>query len=260
MMDRKLKQKLDRYTVPAYSGKALEETIYRARSMEDGISSRIRAERMTMGQFFFDQCRFVRPHTWLLKVGIALIMAACLPKSLIWSETWFWTFISLAGPLLCLINANDLWGLFQPGIIEIQMTAKYSLRHVFLSRLTLFGMIDVIVIGTASAVMSFSGTGTAWQVLLYSTVPYLVMCMGCMLIFQKVREESAVFYCGAWAGLLTGGILVIQSMGWQIYDADTASVWLLAGAAALAGAVWQTVEFVKRMGGNVDEINIGTIV
>ena len=53
---------------------------------------------------------------------------------------------------------------------------------------------------------------------------------------------------------------MIQSMGWQIYDADTASVWLLAGAAALAGAVWQTEEFVKRMGGNVDEINIGTIV
>ena len=76
----------------------------------------------------------------------------------------------------------------------------------------------------------------------------------------KIREENAVFYCGAWAVLLAGGILVIQSMGWQIYDADTASVWLLAGAAALAGAVWQTVEFVKRMGGNVDEINIGTIV
>ena len=140
------------------------------------------------------------------------------------------------------------------------MTAKYSLRHVFLSRLTLFGMIDVLVIGAASVVMAVSGTGAAWQVLLYSTVPYLVMCMGCMLIFQKAREESAVFYCGAWAGLLTGGILVIQSMGWQIYDADMASVWLIAGAAALAGAVWQTVEFVKRMGGNVDEINIGTIV
>ena len=59
---------------------------------------------------------------------------------------------------------------------------------------------------------------------------------------------------------MTGGILVIQSMGWQIYDADMASVWLIAGSAALAGAVWQTVELIKRMGGNVDEINIGTIV
>ena len=260
MMDRKLKQKLDQYTVPAYSEKALEETIYKARGMEGGISRRMSEERMTKGQFFFDQCRFVRPHTWLLKVGVALLMAACLPKSLIWSETWIWTFISLAGPLLCLINANELWGFFQPGIIEIQMTAKYSLRHVFLSRLTLFGMIDVIVIGTASAVMSFSGTGAAWQVLLYSTVPYLVMCMGCMLIFQEIREESAVFYCGAWAVLLAGGILVIQSMGWQVYDMKKASAWLLAGAAALAGAVWQTAKLIKYMGGNVDEINIGTIV
>ena len=227
MMDRKLKQKLDRYTVPAYSGKALEETIYRARSMEDGISSRIRAERMTMGQFFFDQCRFVRPHTWLMKVGIALIMAVYLPKSLIWSETWFWTFISLAGPLLCLINANDLWGLFQPGIIEIQMTAKYSLRHVFLSRLTLFGMIDVLVIGAASAVMAVSGTGAAWQVLLYSTVPLSADVHGLYADLPgKSGRKARSSYCGAWAVLLAGGILVIQSMGWQIYDADTASAWL----------------------------------
>lgn len=259
-MDRKLKQKLEQYMVPAYSEKALEETICKARGIEGGSSRYLSSERMTMGQFFFDQCRFVRPHTWLLKAGMALLMAVYLPKSIEWSETWFWTIVSLAGPLLCLINANELWGFFQPGIIEIQMTAKYSLRHVFLSRLTLFGIIDVLVIGTASAVMGSSGAGAAWQVLLYSTVPYLMMCMGCMMMFQKVREENAVFYCGALAVLLAGGILVIQSMGWQIYDADTASMWLLAGAAALAGAVWQTVEFIKRMGGNVDEINIGTIV
>lgn len=259
-MDRKLKQKLDQYTIPAYSEKALDETISKARDLEGGISRYLSAERMTMGQFFFDQCRFVRPHTWLLKAGMALLMAVYLPKSIEWSETWFWTFVSLAGPFLCLINANELWGCFQPGIIEIQMTAKYSLRHVFLSRLTLFGIIDVLVIGAASVVMGISGAGAAWQVLLYSTVPYLMMCMGCMLMFQKVREENALFYCGGLAALLAGGILAIQSMGWQIYAADTASIWLLAGAAALAGAVWQTVEFTKRMGGNVDEINIGTIV
>ena len=52
-------------------------------------------------------------------------------------------------------------------------------------------------------------------------------------------------------------MVVLPTGGGKTY---TASVWLLAGAAALAGAVWQTVEFVKRMGGNVDEINIGTIV
>lgn len=258
-MDRKLKQKLDQYTVPGHSEKALEETIYRARELTAWIS-RTGDERMTMGQFFFDQCRFVRPHTWLLKAGLALLMAVCLPGSITGSEIWFWTVVSLAGPLLCLINANDLGGFFQPGIIEIQMTAKYSLRHAFLARLTLFGVIDAIVIGAVSAVMTACGTAAAWQVLLYSTVPYLLMCTGCMVIFQKVREESTLFCCAAWAVLLAGGLLASQSMGWQIYDAETASAWLLAGAAAMAVAVWQTAKLIKYMGGNVDEINIGTIV
>ena len=240
-MDRKLKQKLDQYAVPDHSEKALEETIYRARELTAWIS-RTGDGRMTMSQFFFDQCRFVRPHTWLLKAGLALLMAVWLPGSISGSEIWFWTVVSLAGPLLCLINANDLGGFFQPGIIEIQMTAKYSLRHAFLARLTLFGVIDAIVIGAVSALMTACGTAAAWQVLLYSTVPYLLMCTGCMVIFQKVREESTLF------------------LGWQIYDAETASAWLLAGAAAMAVAVWQTAKLIKYMGGNVDEINIGTIV
>ena len=124
-MDRKLKQKLDQYAVPDHSEKALEETIYRARELTAWIS-RTGDGRMTMSQFFFDQCRFVRPHTWLLKAGLALLMAVWLPGSISGSEIWFWTVVSLAGPLLCLINANDLGGFFQPGIIEIQMTAKYS--------------------------------------------------------------------------------------------------------------------------------------
>ena len=51
-MDRKLKQKLDQYTVPGHSEKALEETIYRARELTAWIS-RTGDERMTMGQFFF---------------------------------------------------------------------------------------------------------------------------------------------------------------------------------------------------------------
>ena len=52
MMDRKLKQKLKQYTVPAYSEKALEKTIEKAYGTADGFSSHMSAVRMTAGQFF----------------------------------------------------------------------------------------------------------------------------------------------------------------------------------------------------------------
>ena len=260
MMDRKLKEKLNQYAVPAYSEKALEETLLKAHGMTGRISFRMSTKRMNAGRFFLDQFRFVRSYTWLLKGGMALLAAACLPESINGSEIWLWMFLSIAGPFLCLINANELWGFFQPGLIEIQMTAKYSLRQVLMTRLTLFGLIDALVFGAAAAGMSASGNGAAWQVLLYSTVPYLLMCAGCMVIFRKVREENAVFYCGAWAVLLAAGILLMNSLGWRIYETDTVSGWLVTGAAALAGAVWQTVELIQQTGGNVDEINIGTTV
>ena len=89
MMDRKLKEKLNQYAVPAYSEKALEETLLKAHGMTGRISFRMSTKRMNAGRFFLDQFRFVRSYTWLLKGGMALLAAACLPESINGSETCF---------------------------------------------------------------------------------------------------------------------------------------------------------------------------
>ncbi len=255
-MDRKLKEKLNQYTILPYRAEALEETRRRARK----ISLQEPGRDMTAIRFFLDQLRFVRPSTWLMKAGVTILVLAYLKESVSWPETWLWTLVSVTGPLLCLINANELGGFFCRGMLEIQMTARYSLRYVFLARLIFFGIFDVFVFITVSVVMSASGAGAVWQVLLYSTVPYLMMCVGCLMIFLRNGEDNTLLYCAVWGGILTLAAVIVNSMGWQIYTADRAPAWLMIGAAALAGTVWQAAGLIKRTGGNVDEINIGTVV
>ena len=56
---------------------------------------------------------------------------------------WTWTLIAVSGPALCLINANEICNIFQPGMVEIQMTAKNSFGKVLMVRLITFGSFDL---------------------------------------------------------------------------------------------------------------------
>ena len=255
-MDRELKKILDQYQPECRRESVLEETVEKACQLYFHPEE----VRIGGGTFFINQLRFIRPHTWLLKAGLALLLILILPGSTGWTDMWLWTFVSMTGPLLCLVNANELWESCCPGMMEILLAAKHSVRQVVLVRLILFGLIDAVVFIVSALTMTASGQGAAWQLLLYGTVPYLGMCAGCMAVLTRCREENAMAWCAGWAGMLTLFFVMPQSVGADVYGLDAVSVWLLLGAAALAATVWQTVKFMKKSGGIADEINTGAAV
>ncbi len=255
-MDRELKKVLDKWQAEPYEDRSLEQTLQKASE----FCIHHEEMRMDATRFFINQMRFIRPHIWILKIGTAILLALVLPVGGQWANRWLWTLVSLASPLLCLVNVNELWECCCPGMLEFQLTAKHSLRQVVLVRMILFGLIDAVVFIVSAVTMSASGNGAAWQLLLYSLVPYLGMCLGCMAILIRCREDDAMAWCAGWGVMLALFFVMPQSVGVDVYGLDAVSVWLVLGAAALAGTVWQTMEFVKRSGGNVDEINTGTAV
>ena len=255
-MDRELKKILERYQPECRRESVLEETV------EKACQTYFHPEELRMNgrAFFISQLRFIRPYTWLLKAGLALLLILVLPGRESWTDLWLWTLVSMTGPLLCLVNARELWESCCPGMMEILLAAKHSVRQVVLVRLILFGLIDAAVFIVSALTMTASGQGAAWQMLLYGTVPYLGMCAGYMAILTRCREENAMAWCAGWAGMLALFFLMPQSMGADVYGLDAVSVWLIFGAAALAGTVWQTGKFMKESGGNADEINTGAAV
>ena len=149
---------------------------------------------------------------------------------------WIWPLVSIAAPFACLLNVNELFQALQPGIYELQMTTRFSLRKILLVRLIIFGLIDLVLLVPASVLLITSYGVVFWQVLLYSTVPYNLMCFGCFAILNHCCEENALLYCAGFAVLLNCIVIMCRITGLELFADNLAFVWIVAESLALTGA------------------------
>ena len=141
MFQKRLKKELNKIEVPAYDTHKYKETIAKAKK----IKLHPENLRMSSTEFFCNQLRFIKTETWILKIIVSALVLYLLITEQINISSWFWTLIAISGPILCLINAKELCNVFQPGMLEIQITAKNSFSKVLMVRLTIFGLFDLLI-------------------------------------------------------------------------------------------------------------------
>ena len=255
-MDKSLKAKLNQIKIPAYEDDALIKTIQAAKEMDFQPGK----YRMTACEFFVDQIRFVQRKTWASKTVLTILLLVLLGLTGISLDYWTWPLVSIAAPFACLLNVNELFQALQPGIYELQMTTRFSLRKILLVRLILFGLIDLVLLVPASVLLIASYGAVFWQVLLYSTVPYNLMCFGCFAILNHCREENALLYCAGFAVLLNCIVIMCRITGLELFADNLAFVWIIAEALALTGTGLELRSLLLKGEGNVYEINTGSAV
>lgn len=254
MINKRLKKELNKIEVPMYDISKYEETIIKAKKVK------LHPERLRMSniEFFYDQLRFIKKQTWILKTFSSVLILFLIFTEQMEAGNWMWTFVAIAGPALCLINANEICNIFQPGMLEIQMTAKNSFSRVLIVRFLTFGLIDLVFfVVMAVGISIYKGTAI-WQVILYGTVPYVIMCFGCMLILNRCKEENISLYIEAWGACLCCAILIVKITDMKIYQTAYFSIWLGIGIIALVGMVIELHKLVIKTGGNLNAINYGT--
>lgn len=256
MRDRALKKVLEKVNVPAYDELQLEETIEKAKRTE------LHPEkvRMTDTEFFFNQLGFIRKRTWILKTAFSVLTVYLLAAKNMDFNNWMWTFVAISGPILCLINANEICSVFEPGMAEIQMTARNSFGRVLMIRLLVFGMWDLFFFVGVAAVLSFYREMSIWQVVIYGTIPYEIMCFGCMFIINRCREENMLLYSGAWGVCLSCIIVTLKISGIEIFTASYFTIWAVIGCLTIGAAGLELRKLLRRTGGNLNEINYGTLI
>ena len=256
MRDRQLKKRLEALEVPAYDVQKMEETIINARH-RNGYKKKT---RMTNLEFVFDQFRFIRKRTWIAKGFFSLFLLHLLLTNRVDSNSWFWTFIAISGPVLCLMSANEICAIFQPGMLELQMTAKHSFHKVLLIRLMAFGGFDCVLFSGMAVILSVCKGITIWQIIVYGMVPYEIMCLGCIFILNRCREENLLLYCGTWGICFSCMIVLLKISGTAIFETDSLPVWIETGMGALIVISIELCRLWKKTGGNQNEIGYGTVI
>lgn len=256
MIDRQLKKELEKIDVPAYSVQKLEETILKAKNIE----LHPERDRMTNTEFFLNQLNFIKKRTWLLKGCFSILILYLISAENMNFNSWIWTLIAISGPILCLMNTNEICNIFQPGMLEIQMTAKNSFSKVLMIRLVVFGILDLFFFVCAAVVMSIFKETVIWQVIIYGTVPYEIMCFGCLFILNRCQEENMLLYSSTWGICLSCIIITLKISGIEIFTACYFGVWVAIGCLTISGLGLELRKLLNKAGGNLNEINYGTLI
>ena len=256
MKDRELKEKLQQLHIPKYDEHKLEKVISEAKNI-DFFSEN---QRMTNTEFFFNQVGFISKKVWGLKIIFSLFILYLFIVEDININNWMWTLLAIAGPILCLFNAKEICNVFQAGMFEIQIAAKHSFSKVLINRLIVFGIFNLFFLICSATLLSIVKETVIWQIILYGTVPYVIMCFGCMYILNKCHEENILLYSTTWGICLSSGIVILKISGVELFATCYFAIWLVFGLIAVSGVGVEVKQLLKKAGGNLNEISNGTFI
>lgn len=249
-MDKDLKKILQKVEIPPFEEEALRAAIIRAENVRVHPSHYI----ISTGEFLFSQIAFIQLKTWVLKLMITFIVFVLLSLKGASLNHWTWPLIAIFGPLICVINANEIYQTLQPGMLELHMTTHYSARSVLLVRLLVFGLCDFVFLLIASVMLRHFQGVSYFQVLIYGSLPYLLMCLGSLMIANRCSEENIILYSTGFAISLNIAVVLAKITEFNLYSDDCTKLWITTELAIVIGLVIEFRKLIRKVNGNVSEI------
>lgn len=135
-------------------------------------------------QLFFSTIKFISLKIWLIQLLSFLLSAWVLASfPIIQSITPVIQIVTFILLFSILFFADELFKSFTAGMWELEQTLKYDVRQHILTKLLLFGLIDMLVMLSLSTIASQVMPVHFVSILFYLLVPYNLVCL---LVFSIV--------------------------------------------------------------------------
>lgn len=176
--------------VAEVAGQQAEEN---ARLVEElVISNPVTEERSGFWRFAFGQLRFIRIRTWIMQLALIALMllislSGITPASLV-------PVVSCLIMLSVLICMPEVFKSFEENVAELEFASKFNCVQVLTARMALFGMSDIVWLSVAIFVVPTLSGCDAFQIMLFSCIPFFLSCGGCFWIV-RVRPQNMVASC-----------------------------------------------------------------
>lgn len=228
---------------------AIQETVQRARA-EFYAGEQMRL--LSRWEFLLRQSRYVKKQWWILQAALLILLWGILQTAD--SGILVRRSLGVAAPLFVLLTLPEFWKNRSCNAMEVEGTALYSLRQIYAARLTLFALMDVLLLSLFFLGVQRSGTATLWELLVEFLLPFNVSCcisFSCLYCRRLCSETLCMALCGVWTAFWE--CLVLQD-AW--YMALSPAVWaallaasfsLLCGCVIYGQRTWRNAWEVKQI-------------
>ena len=215
------------YDVPINEERVMETIVVSKSAFLSG-----EAEQMVSpGEFLFLQSKLIQKRWWFLQ-GL-LLTFVCLFLCHMETDYLIRRALGLAGPLFVILILPELWKNRNFDAMEVECTTYYTIRSIYVARLTLFAGVDLLLLSAFFAAASAIAKITLWEMLIQFVLPFNVTCCICfrMLYAKRIRSEAlAMLLCILWTGVWA--MLIMSN---AVYSVISVPVWIAALAASALG-------------------------
>ena len=182
-------------------------------------------------EFLFLQGKLIQKRWWLLQ-GL-LLAIVCLFLQQVEADYLIRRALGLAGPLFVILILPELWKNRNFDAMEVESTTFYTIRSIYAARLTLFAVVDLLLLSVFFAVASMVARISLWEMLIQFILPFNVTCCICFrtLYAKRIRSEAlAMLLCILWTGVWA--MLIMSN---AVYSMISVPIWIAALAASVLG-------------------------
>ena len=193
-------------------------------------------------QFILRQAAFLRKRTLVLSL-LLLIPAFAGFHYLNPNTIWM---ISAFIPFLALLAVTESTRSAMYGMGEFEMSTRFSIKSVILARLSMWGIIDFIILCCIIPLCYLNGQISLFQTGIYLFVPYLLTANISLWITRHIRSREYIIYCMTVAILISGANVGLHFVAGFVYHLSFISWWLLLAILLIGEMVYEVFHTIKE--------------
>lgn len=206
--------------IPAYDEDKMMQTIEAAKKV---YRTKMYIEPMNRWEFLFQQMLLLSKTYWLTQL-IVFFAATLSLRSMNLDIRNKISYCAIYAPLLIVFSIPELWKNISNKTYEVENTTYFDLRKVYLSRLLLVGMLDLIL-ATILTVITMRASGfSMYEAVIYFFVPFnFNSCICFSLLGSKRVMFSKLLTIGA---CISGAVLWYQLVkDYHVYELLQIRTW-----------------------------------
>lgn len=198
--------------------------------------------KMNIGEFLFTQIGYIRKWVWC--VSALIFIASVLGVAFLSLDML--RVISALTPLLALTVVSESGRSEFYEMAELEMATRFSLKSVTLARLSILGIVDLILLCLLVPIGLWKNTLSPVAAGLYIITPFLLTAFSGLLIVRKFRGRESMYACVGVTACVSLLALFSHSTAPAIYQQSKLIWWAAAALALCVGTAKQYIAIIKR--------------
>ncbi len=195
---------------------------------------------ISIWQFILTQIAYCRKWIWILSL-LFLLPALAGARHMDPDTLWI---LSALIPFLGQLAVTESTRSVIYGMQELEMSTKFSLKSVVLARMSIWGLLDGLVI-CCLIPLCRSGNMSMLQTGIYLLVPYLLTVNISLWLTRRFRGREAFYGCMCAAVLVSAGSFGLHLIADFIYRFSYIHWWIILSAFLLGRTVWEICQTLK---------------